>query len=139
MIKNKRTNSTRRNIALPLALVFLAVTIVYSSFAFASTAQDSRPRRSNSAAPRATPTPVPRATPAPRTPAATPTPTPVQGPVDRIAPQLGEPPPAPILKPKPTPTPPEEFGEEDVVKVNTELVTLNVRVIDRNNRPIDNV
>jgi Ca-activated chloride channel family protein len=28
---------------------------------------------------------------------------------------------------------------ESVVRVNTELVTLNVRVIDRNNRPIDNV
>ena len=139
MIKNKRINSTRRNIALPLALVFLAVTIVYSTLSFAATTQDSRPRRSDSVAPRATPTPVPRATPAPRTPAATPTPTPVQGPVDRIAPQLGEPPPAPILKPKPTPTPPEEFGEDEIVKVNTELVTLNVRVIDRNNRPIDNI
>lgn len=44
-----------------------------------------------------------------------------------------------MLKPKPTPTPPEEFGEGEVVRVNTELVTLNVRVIDRNNRPIDNV
>jgi Ca-activated chloride channel family protein len=44
-----------------------------------------------------------------------------------------------VLKPKPTPTPPEEFGNEDIIKVNTELVTLNVRVIDRNNRPIDNL
>ena len=44
-----------------------------------------------------------------------------------------------MLKPKPTPTPPEEFAEDEIVKVNTELVTLNVRVIDRNNRPIDNV
>jgi Ca-activated chloride channel family protein len=44
-----------------------------------------------------------------------------------------------VLKPKPTPTPPEEFGEGDIVRVDTELVTLNVRVIDRNNRPIDNV
>ncbi|MCA1573715.1 MAG: VWA domain-containing protein [Acidobacteria bacterium] len=44
-----------------------------------------------------------------------------------------------MLKPKPTPTPPEEFGEGEIVKVDTELVTLNVRVIDRNNRPIDNV
>src|SRR6185503_962187 len=72
-----------------------------------------------------------------------PTPTPVvqqtpSGP-DRIAPSLGEPPPIPKLKPKPTPTPPEEFGEGEVVRVDTELVTLNVRVIDRNNRPIDNV
>jgi len=44
-----------------------------------------------------------------------------------------------VLKPKPTPTPPEEFGEGDIVRVDTELVTLNVRVIDRNNRPIDNL
>ena len=44
-----------------------------------------------------------------------------------------------MLKPKPTPTPPEEFGEDEIIRVNTELVTLNVRVIDRNNRPIDNV
>ena len=44
-----------------------------------------------------------------------------------------------MLKPKPTPTPPEEFEENDVIKVNTELVTLNVRVIDRNNRPINNL
>jgi Ca-activated chloride channel family protein len=43
------------------------------------------------------------------------------------------------LKPKPTPTPPEEYGEGERVVVDTELVTLNVRVIDRNNRPIDNV
>jgi len=44
-----------------------------------------------------------------------------------------------VLKPKPTPTPPEEFSNEDIIKVNTELVNLNVRVIDRNNRPIDNL
>jgi len=44
-----------------------------------------------------------------------------------------------VLKPKPTPTPPEEFDANDVIKVNTELVTLNVRVIDRNNRPINSL
>jgi Ca-activated chloride channel family protein len=43
------------------------------------------------------------------------------------------------LKPTPTPTPPEELDEESIIRVNAELVTLNVRVIDRNNRPIDNV
>ena len=56
-----------------------------------------------------------------------------------MVPQLGEPPPPPKLRPKPTPTPPEEYGEGEVVRIDTELVTLNVRVIDRNNRPIDNV
>jgi Ca-activated chloride channel family protein len=45
-----------------------------------------------------------------------------------------------VLKPKPTPTPPEEDIEEgSIVRVSTELVTLNVRVIDRNNKPINNV
>lgn len=47
----------------------------------------------------------------------------------------------------PTPTPtataspaPTKFGEEDVVHyVETELVNINVRVVDRNNRPINNV
>src|SRR5438552_17800531 len=41
--------------------------------------------------------------------------------------------PAPALKGTPAPTP------EDIIKVDTELVNLNVRVIDRNNRPINNV
>jgi Ca-activated chloride channel family protein len=45
-----------------------------------------------------------------------------------------------VLKPKPSPTPTDEdFGEGSIIRVNTELVTLNVRVIDRNNRPIGNV
>jgi Ca-activated chloride channel family protein len=109
-------------------------------------------------APQATPTPVPRtnqtvsrpatgtqqtsqsgqkAAPRPTPPpAARPSPTPT----DRIAPVLGEPPPPPVLKPRPTPTPADEdIDEGSTIRVNTELVTLNVRVIDRNNRPINNV
>ena len=74
-----------------------------------------------------------------RTPSATPTPMPKPPSADRIAPALGEPPPPPKLKPTPTPEAPEEIEPGSVVKVNTELVTLNVRVIDRNNRPIENV
>lgn len=54
-------------------------------------------------------------------------------------PVLIEPPPPPVLKPKPTPTPPEDYGEGERVVIDTDLVTLNVRVIDRNNRPIDTV
>jgi Ca-activated chloride channel family protein len=77
--------------------------------------------------------------------AATPTPTatPAQtGPGRRIAPQLGAPPPAPILKPKPTPTPDPKDADIDEgsrITINTELVTLHVRVIDRNNRPVNNI
>jgi Ca-activated chloride channel family protein len=50
------------------------------------------------------------------------------------------------VRPKTTPTPPATplpaptIREEDIVeKVETELVNLNVRVVDRNNRPINNV
>ena len=139
----------RPQFLLVLALVFAATAVVGSSLVLAGRGQDSRPRRSAAIAPRSVPTPTPTPTPAPRPvqtpvtrPVATPTPTPAprQTPVDRIAPTLGEPPPAPILKPKPTPTPPEpEIDEGSTIVVNTELVTLNVRVIDRNNRPIDNV
>ncbi|MGH9930586.1 MAG: VWA domain-containing protein [Pyrinomonadaceae bacterium] len=143
----------RRKFALTLAPVLAVVSIVCSGLVFAARTQNSRPRNAVTA-PRATPTPtpVPRATQSvsrPVTSAATPTPTPTPRPapsptaaptpIDRITPLLGEPPPPPVLKPKPTPTPPEEFAEDEIIKVNTELVTLNVRVIDRNNRPIDNL
>jgi Ca-activated chloride channel homolog len=121
----------QRQLALVVALVFAAACWVGSSFVLAARIQDSRPRRSSAIAPRSLPTP---------TPTPTPTPVPRAAPTDRIAPTLGEPPPAPVLKPKPTPTPPEpEIDEGSTIVVNTELVTLNVRVIDRNNRPIDNV
>lgn len=41
------------------------------------------------------------------------------------------PPPVPAASPTPKPT------EEEVIKIDTELVNLDVRVIDRNNRPIN--
>jgi Ca-activated chloride channel family protein len=45
-----------------------------------------------------------------------------------------------VLRPKPTPKPEEQEVESgDIIKVNTNLVTLNVRVIDRANRPLSNV
>jgi Ca-activated chloride channel family protein len=133
-----------------VAFIFAITSVIGSSLAFAGRVQNSRPRRSTAMAPQAkpTPTPVPRTTQTPvnqrsnSTPTqnATPPPTQRPTPIDRIAPNLGEPPPAPVLKPKPTPTPPDEdIDEGSIVRVNTELVTLNVRVIDRNNRPIDNV
>jgi Ca-activated chloride channel family protein len=151
LIKSPINSLKKRRSIVVLAFVFALTGVLGSSFVLAARSQDSRPRRSSSLAQRPTPTPTP--VPAQRKPAtaqtptgrsasvATPTPTPRSTqPVDRIAPQLGEPPPPPVLKPKPTPTPPDEDIEEgSIVRVNTELVTLNVRVIDRNNRPIDNV
>ncbi len=38
-----------------------------------------------------------------------------------------------------TPTPPKIDDPDEIIKVDTELVNLNVRVIDRNNRPINNI
>jgi len=153
--ENSVSGLRKHRFRMSLALVFALACVIGSSFVSAARTQDSRPRRSAAIAPRPTPTPVPRATQTVTRPAAavaTPTPTPTltprptpaanvaPTPADRIAPSLGEPPPAPVLKPKPTPTPEEpEIDEGSTIVVNTELVTLNVRVIDRNNRPIDNV
>ncbi len=114
--------------------------LILSALAFGprvSASGDQERPRSTQAKPVATPTPV---TPKPA-PVATPTPTPqTQRPTtDRIAPTLGEPPPPPKLKPTPTPTPPPTIEEGDILRINAELVQLHVRVIDRNNKPINNV
>jgi len=156
--KNWTSGLKKRRLELTLAFAAILITlsVIGGGLASAAAPQEARPRRSNAIAPTATPTPsaTPRTaqTPTPtNTPAttnttprpvstATPPPKASPTPYDRIAPQLGEPPPAPILKPKPTPEPTDEdFDEGSTLRINTELVTLNVRVIDRNNRPIDNV
>ncbi|HKO43883.1 MAG TPA: VWA domain-containing protein [Pyrinomonadaceae bacterium] len=147
--KGEMTVRRRHRFSIVMALALTVAGVIGSTFVSAARTQDSRPRRNGTLTPpqqRATPTPTPsRAqTPAqasrPANPTPTPTPVPRGTPADRIAPSLGEPPPPPVLKPKPTPTPPEEVIDEDsIVRVNTELVTLNVRVIDRNNRPINNL
>lgn len=87
-----------------------------------------RPRNTTPAKPAATSTPTP--TPQTQRPGQVP---------DRVAPTLGEPPPVPKLKPTPTPTPPANIEEGDILRTDTDLVQLHVRVIDRNNRPINNV
>ena len=126
--ENQQSFSGRRAVVLSFGLAFMAISLLIVG---ASSAQqpDSRPRQTGSAS--ATPSPQPTATPVEQT-----------GPGRRIAPQLGAPPPAPILKPKPTPPPnpnDAEIDENSKIVVNTELVTLHVRVIDRNNHPINNI
>jgi len=144
-----------------IALVAFALVIIGTNYVSAAPGQDARPRRSDQgvAPPTASPTPTrttTSTTPAPRSPTpstqGTPstqtqvnrptsqtTPPARPTPLVKTLPELGEPPPPPVLKPKPTPTPPEDYNEGEIIRVNTDLVTLNVRVIDRNNRPIDNV
>lgn len=143
-IKRRRR---QRRVAIVVLLVLAAIGMTWASVDLSARAQDSRPRRSSATTPKATPTPTPVpnrriVTTTGRTATTpTPTPTPVQPRIPgQIAPIIGEPPPLPVLSPKPTPTPAgDDIDEGAIVRVNTELVTLNVRVIDRNNRPIDNV
>jgi Ca-activated chloride channel family protein len=126
--ENHQSFSGRRAVVLSFGLALSAISLLIVG---ASSAQqpDSRPRQTGAAS--ATPSPQPTATPVEQT-----------GPGRRIAPQLGAPPPAPILKPKPTPPPDPnsaDIDENSKIVVNTELVTLHVRVIDRNNHPINNI
>src|SRR5690348_16555729 len=41
--------------------------------------------------------------------------------------------------PTPSPKPPSLQEEEGIIRVDTELVNLNVRVVDRNGRPVNNL
>src|SRR5437762_4238515 len=114
--------------------LFISMSTVLSfMIAGAGTAQqpaDSRPRTTGTATVAPSPTPQvsqPAQTPAPSLPGR------------RIAPQLGAPPPPPVLKQKPLDPKTAEIDENSTLKIDTELVTLNVRVIDRNNHPIDNL
>jgi Ca-activated chloride channel homolog len=110
----------------------IVVGLVFGSSVMAGSDQE-RPRSTQPSKP--TPSPSTAAQPA-----QTPTPQttrPAQ--IDRTAPTLGDPPPPPRLKPTPTPTPPETLDPDSVIRINAELVQLHVRVIDRNNRPINNV
>ncbi|HEX8457347.1 MAG TPA: VWA domain-containing protein [Pyrinomonadaceae bacterium] len=124
----RRSLSTR----LWLSLGICAVVAVLS-FADALTTHaqrtnntDSRPRRVNSATPPQQQQPRPTPTPAPQLQTPTPRPTPLSN-----------------ASPSPTPADGEQAGEEidpdEIVKVDTSLVNLNVRVIDRANRPVNDV
>ncbi|HEV2800611.1 MAG TPA: VWA domain-containing protein [Pyrinomonadaceae bacterium] len=130
--RRKVDQKSRRSLSTHLWLSLgICAAIAVLSFASATThaqrtnADDSRPRRVNSTQQQ---TQQPRPTPAP---------TP--------APQLQTPTPraTPTASPSPSPAAGEQAGEEidpdEVVKVDTSLVNLNVRVIDRANRPVNDV
>ena len=126
------TFRTRRTAVVLFSIVAVSVLMV-SGASRAQESPDSRPRTTGQA---------PGASPSPQTSQPSPTPGQQSLPGRRIAPQLGAPPPPPILKPKPTPIPDPakaEISEGEILKFNAELVTLHVRVIDRNNHPINNI
>lgn len=90
---------------------------------------DARPRRAEPASPQqrdATPaaTTTPPGQPTPQSPA----------PKLQTSPKSGD---APATAPD-SPNG-QEVGEEDVIKIDSSLINLNVRVIDRNNRPVNDV
>lgn len=85
---------------------------------------DARPRRVTNAVPTPTPAPTPRAT-TTTTPAVTLQTTPKT---------------TPAASPSPSPVDEQdEIDENEVVKVEANLINLQVRVIDRNNRPINDI
>lgn len=86
--------------------------------------QDARPRRVT-----ATPSPTPTPTPTPKTNTGTP-PKITASPANSSGAQ-----------PSPTPTDPagQEIDDDEVIRIDTNLVNLNVRVIDRNNRTVNDV
>ncbi|HXM34872.1 MAG TPA: VWA domain-containing protein [Pyrinomonadaceae bacterium] len=132
----------RRRLAIPprhifVSVVMLVIVAVLLCGTRRSSAQpqDGRPRRTDQAAPAPSPTLAQVQTPSRTNPSQDPTPPPRRG-----APTLGDAPPPPKLRPKPTPIPtPFEVDPGDILHINSQLVTLNIRVIDRGNRPIDNL
>lgn len=145
-----------RPIAVTCALLAIFGGLLVGTRSGLASSQEGRPRRSTQtshAQAAATPSPAkpvvptttrttsPATTTRPTSPSPTPTPAPRQTPVSTGGPgvKLGDAPPPPRLKPKATPTPPDEIDPGSLLTINTQLVTLHVRVIDRNNKPIDNV
>ena len=138
--RSRRPKSSQRSVAARLFLslsLALCGALAFQSFAGRTTharqqhqnrADDSRPRRVSSAQQQTQqPRPTPSPTPAPKLQ----TPPPMQQPTPTPSPSEGGP---PTLQ-----DPAQEVDENDVVKVDTSLVNLNVRVIDRANRPVNDV
>jgi Ca-activated chloride channel homolog len=121
----------RRPFGVFAACLSALLLLVFTYAGQARSQQDGRPRRTTAATPQQSPQPQQKPTPKP-------TPTPA-----RPAQQQQQPPPVlHVLDEKP----PEmadpvgaEISEGDIITVDANLVNLSVRVIDRNNRPINGV
>jgi Ca-activated chloride channel family protein len=120
-ISSVRHRRRRTSLAFIAAGAFVLGLLVFSH---AGQAQDGRPRRTTTT----TTTQQPAQTQKPA-----PTPTPAARPAQPRIRVLDE---APPEMPDPEG---QEIGEEGTIRIDTNLVNLNVRVIDRNNRPISNV
>jgi Ca-activated chloride channel family protein len=145
----RRSEFSVRTKGARLAPVLLVLAALTASLAPASAArqQQGRPRRVNTAVSNA----AVQTTPAPQTPAQprqTPTPKPTPPPGPAITIQDAPPPPAPPklrTQPVAEPDAPQQddsglaVDPDEVVKIDTSLVNLHVRVVDRNNRPINDV
>ena len=125
-----------RQLVLGVAFIAIIATLLCAARYSSAQPQEGRARRTDQPAGAPSSSPAPEQTPTRSNATQNPTPTPRRG-----APTLlGDAPPPPKLKPKPTPVPtPEELDPNAVIKIDSQLVTLNVRVIDRSNRPVDNV
>ncbi|HEX7957763.1 MAG TPA: hypothetical protein VF508_12505, partial [Pyrinomonadaceae bacterium] len=138
----RRSDSTvgargARTAAALLALFALAASLVPASQARQETGRPRRVGASTNASAVAAPARPQQQTPA-ATPRQTPTPTPTPTPQPTQA--------APKLRAQPTAEPDapqqdenQEVDPDEVVTIDTSLVNLHVRVVDRNNRPINDV
>jgi Ca-activated chloride channel family protein len=117
----------RRAFALAAALVMVGVLLVISGVSRAQS-QDGRPRRTAQQQPT---TPAPRQTPTPKP---TPKMTNSSGRVVYPGQVIVQEPPPEMANPLGV-----EINENEKITIDTELVNLNVRVIDRNNRPVGDV
>jgi Ca-activated chloride channel family protein len=116
----------------------VATTLVATILPSTHAARGQRPRRVADApqtTPKTTPTPRPTATPNTVAAPATNSPSPRATPAVTLQtrPETSDP------TPSPTPDDGQEVDEDDVVKVEANLINLQVRVIDRNNRPINDI
>ncbi|HJR09253.1 MAG TPA: VWA domain-containing protein [Pyrinomonadaceae bacterium] len=135
--KRNTSAATAARLFLSLAIVALAALAVLSFTDATTTTHAHQQRRADDSRPR-------RVTNMQQQPPqqARPTPTPTPAPQIQMPPPMQQPTPTPSPSAGGAPTlqdPGQDVDEGDIVKVDTSLVNLNVRVIDRSNRPVNDV
>jgi Ca-activated chloride channel family protein len=112
-----------------VAILLLACALLVVSHTGQAQSQEGRPRRASTTQ-QAKPAATPQQTPTPKT-----------SPTPKVPPGLVRPGQVILAEPPPDMANPlgAEINEGGIVKIDTDLVNLNVRVIDRNNHPIGDV